>query len=103
MSIISYGTISPEEKLKIFKTYMNYLLENGYDFSIKNYEGDIKAISLTCEKLGLSLDLELDSTLSRNNLMAHTKEHHFMVNSLDYLMEETIEKTNSEVEKTLKK
>ncbi len=94
-NVIQYGTISPEEKKIIFKTYMNYLFERGYDFEINHVYGDMAWISLTCSQLGLTLELELDSSLSSSCLMAHTPERSFMVNSLDYLMKETVEKTEN--------
>ena len=82
-----YGnTISLDEKKQMFYDYMKYLVENSYEFSIKQFNG--MGFSLVCEKLGVTLDLALDKSL----LMALTPEHSFIVNDLDYLIKETVEK-----------
>lgn len=87
--IFNYGTISPEEKQKIFQQFIFTLLKDRVDFNINNFRGRMEAIELTAPSIGLrALDLEMDSQLSNSNLMLHTIEHSCMINSYEQLMQE---------------
>ena len=87
--IINYGTISHEEKQKIFQQFIITLLNDRVDFNINNSRGRIEGITLTAPSIGLrALDLEMDSQLSNSNLMCHTIEHSCMINSYEQLMQE---------------
>ncbi len=92
--ILNYGTITPEQKKAIFEKFMLFLMEKRYDFSIKNGQGRIDYVELECPALEMTLDLEFDSTLSQSNLMCHAKEHHFMVNDFNQIIDE-IKKSES--------
>lgn len=81
---VRYGSISDDEKKKIFHTYALYLIDNAYEFEIQQFDG--KGTALVCPKLSLTLDLDLEHM----SLMAHTSEHSFMVNDINYLMQETV-------------